>query len=369
MGFGSGLVSVVIPTYNRAELCGAAVRSVLSQTYGRLEVIVVDDGSTDDTEATVRRYGDPVRYVRQHRSGVAAARNRGMDLADGEFIGFLDSDDTWLPWKIEAQVEILRRLDEVGMVWTDMCAVDPGGRTTHPTYLRRMYPAYRHFSRDELFEKSVPCGAIWLNCPSAWTRRRCYIGDIFSPMFMGNLVHTSTVLVRRDVQRAVGYFDVTLKTSGEDYDFHLRTCRQVKVAYLDMPSIRYRVGGADQLTSEKLAHWVARNNLTTVLRTVERDREQIELPPSLVRRRLAGSWRWVGTTELTIDRKSARGALYTSLGLHPFDAKTAAGYLLSFLPSVVLRPVKHFLLRARALVYSCTERISASGDQVRSSCA
>ena len=359
MGAGSGLVSVVIPTYNRAELCAAAIRSVLNQTYGRLEVIVVDDGSTDDTEAVVRRFGEPVRYVRQERGWVAAAINRGLDLAGGEFIAFLASDDTWLPWKVEAQVETLRRFPEVGMVWTDGYAVDPDGRITRPSLLRRFSPAWRYFSCDEMFERSIPCGAIWPDCPSTLASRRCYMGDIFSPMFMGNLFHISTLLLRHDVQRAVGYFDVTF-VGSEDWDFHLRTCRQAKGAFLDVSAIRCQWGAADRVVRDELCHWIARDQLTATLRTLERDGERLQLPPSLVRRRLAGSWRWVGTTHLTIDRKKARAALRTSLGLRPFDAKTVGGYLLSFLPPVILERVKRSLKRGQKLAYDYSDRISMS---------
>lgn len=97
-------VSVVIPTYNRAWLLGRAIDSVLAQTFQSFEVLVVDDGSTDDTAAVVQAYGERVRYVRQENAGVAAARNTGVRLAHHELIAFLDSDDVWLPRKLELQV-------------------------------------------------------------------------------------------------------------------------------------------------------------------------------------------------------------------------------------------------------------------------
>ena len=130
----SSLVSVIVPTYNRAYCLNRAVDSMLAQTYGNCEVLIVDDGSTDDTSARVKTwYGHnpQVRYLRQVNQGVSAARNAGLRAARGAFIALLDSDDVWLPWKIEVQVACLDALPQVGMIWTDMEAVDPHGERLH----------------------------------------------------------------------------------------------------------------------------------------------------------------------------------------------------------------------------------------------
>src|SRR5262245_47409787 len=95
-----GLVSVLVPTYNRSKLVRRAVESALAQSYRRLEVLVVDDGSSDDTRQVIEGMDPRVRYIRQANAGVSAARNRGIAEARGEFVAFLDSDDEWLPWKL-----------------------------------------------------------------------------------------------------------------------------------------------------------------------------------------------------------------------------------------------------------------------------
>src|SRR5438045_2731868 len=118
-------VSVVIPSYNRAHLIGETLDSVLAQDVPGMEILVVDDGSTDATEAVVLgRYGDRVRYVRQANGGPACARNTGIREASAPLIAFLDSDDLWSPGKLRKQLEMLRRDPSLGLVFTGTQTMD-----------------------------------------------------------------------------------------------------------------------------------------------------------------------------------------------------------------------------------------------------
>jgi len=139
-------VSVVIPTYNRAAELKRALGSVIAQTYPIGEIIVVDDGSTDNTQQMVVWFADRVRYVCQKNAGPAAARNRGVSMASGEWIAFLDSDDTWLPEKIRLQVEAAERDPRVALVYTSSWIVSPDGsrelmQAVDPA---KLWPAMRH---------------------------------------------------------------------------------------------------------------------------------------------------------------------------------------------------------------------------------
>lgn len=126
-----GLVSVIIPTYNQSRLLREAIDSALAQTYGPLEVIVVDDGSTDDTPQQCATYGDRIHYIRRANGGTAAARNTALAAARGEFVALLDHDDCWLPTKIEKQVLCMGTDPRIGMVHTAGRVVDRDtGRTT-----------------------------------------------------------------------------------------------------------------------------------------------------------------------------------------------------------------------------------------------
>src|SRR3990167_8128796 len=113
---GTPRVSVVIPTYNYARYLPQAIDSVLGQTYPHIEVVVVDDGSTDESRDVLRAYGSRIRWVQQERQGVSAARNRGVRESRGDLVAFLDADDRWLPTKLERQVARWCNEPELGLV-------------------------------------------------------------------------------------------------------------------------------------------------------------------------------------------------------------------------------------------------------------
>jgi glycosyltransferase involved in cell wall biosynthesis len=339
--FVSGLVSVVIPTYNRASIISRAIESVLTQEYPSVEIIVADDGSTDGTEDLVKKYDSRVRYFHQPNAGVSAARNLGLREARGEFIALLDSDDEWLPWKLDLQVAALRRYSELGMVWTDMTAVNVEGVTIAEAYLRTMYAGYSRVDTRAVMESRGQIGELKVKSVEGLAVRQILTGDIFPYMLLGNLVHTSTVLLRRDRLRATGGFDESLRVSGEDYDFHLKTCFAGPVGYLDVSSIRYRVGANDQLTAPRFMLQVARNNLTTVVRWIDRSGTKINvLDKAQIRSTLANAHGWLGVEEYEAgNRRLARRHLAKSLSLGRVNARTAGLLALSVAPQPVARLV------------------------------
>ena len=118
------LVSVIIPVYNGETYVADAIRSALGQTYQALECVVIDDGSTDGTVSRVREFGEAVRLVEKENAGVSSARNAGAAIARGEYLAFLDSDDVWLPDKIEAQIELFQEQPDLGLTYTGYWIVD-----------------------------------------------------------------------------------------------------------------------------------------------------------------------------------------------------------------------------------------------------
>ena len=120
-------LSIIIPTYNREQYISQAIESALSQTLADIEVIVVDDGSTDNTEKVITPYRNKINYIKTENGGVAHARNVGMKMAKGEYISWLDSDDIYYPYKSELQTDFLDKFSEIGMVYTEFSGFDDNG--------------------------------------------------------------------------------------------------------------------------------------------------------------------------------------------------------------------------------------------------
>lgn len=335
------LVSVIIPTFNRAYCLARTLDSVLAQTHDNLEVLIVDDGSTDGTRGLIQaRYGDEprVKYIHQENHGVAAARNRGIETARGDFVAFLDSDDFWQPWKIELQLHCLLAFPELGMIWTDMEAVDPSGHVFNRAYIRTMYSAYALFPERSLFTDSVPLRTLLPSMASIVGDASLRMGMIFSQMIMGSLVHTSTVLIRRERLAKVKSFNEELRYSGEDYDFHLRTCRYGPVGFIDMPTIHYQRGMPDRLTRHEYRIHTATNFLRTIVPLIETARAEIHLPQRMINGVLADAHEWIGELQFEANDIPSARAHFSSSIRHRWFQKRAWQLLLGcFLPGALRR--------------------------------
>jgi GT2 family glycosyltransferase len=332
------LLSTILPTYNRAYCVPRAIDSALAQTHREIEVIVLDDGSTDGTEEMIaNRYGQDtrVRYIRQENAGVGAARNAALRCARGEYIALLDSDDWWEPWKSELQIRCLEALPGVGMVWTDMDAIDKDGQVCYPRYLQKMYSAYSDIQGGRLFSNEQTVRSFWPGAPDGCSEACFSSGDIFSRMILGNLVHTSTVMLTRGRFEKVGYFREDLIVSGEDYDFHLRTCREGAVAFVDAASIQYQIGRADQLTAPGMGLWLSQNFLRTIVPVIRRDRARIMLSEERIDTLLAESYSWAGEEMLKAGLPGARSAFWNSWRLRR-RSRTAFCLMAAMLPNSVV---------------------------------
>jgi glycosyltransferase involved in cell wall biosynthesis len=207
----SPLVSVIIPTFNRWPLIRDAVDSVLTQSFRDFELIVVDDGSTDDTSKELAKMAPRLRCVTTTRGGVSAARNFGVGRARGRYIAFLDSDDLWLARKLEKQVAFMERDSSIEICQTEEIWIRNGIRV-NPKAIHRK--------------------------PS---------GDIFAPSLELCLVSPSAVMMTQDLFEKVGGFDETLPVC-EDYDLWLRIAAEHRVPLLDDALVVKRGGHADQLS-------------------------------------------------------------------------------------------------------------------------
>jgi glycosyltransferase involved in cell wall biosynthesis len=207
------LVSVVIPTYNRAWIVQEAIDSVIAQEFRDFELIVVDDGSTDDTLLHLTGYGKQLRVIHQSNKGVSAARNAGISTASGRYLAFLDSDDLWLPGKLQVQVAFFKQNPEMRICQTEEVWIRNG---------LRVNPKQRHRK------------------PS---------GMIFERSLGLCLVSPSAVMIERDLLSEVGFFNETLPAC-EDYDLWLRVSCRYPVHLIDQPLIVKRGGHEDQLSRQ-----------------------------------------------------------------------------------------------------------------------
>ena len=208
-------ISVIIPTYNRFVALQNALASVYAQTLPPSEVIVVDDGSTDGTAEMVRREYPDVKLLIQNNQGVSAARNTAIQVAEGDWIALLDSDDEWLPKKLETQMAALEKAPQVLLCHTDEIWIRNGVRVNQMK---------KHEKRGgHIFEHCLP-----LCCMSP-----------------------SSVLIHRHVFDELGLFDEALPAC-EDYDYWLRFCAKYPVLFIDTPLLKKYGGHEDQLSRK---HW------------------------------------------------------------------------------------------------------------------
>jgi glycosyltransferase involved in cell wall biosynthesis len=327
-------VSVIIPLYNCAPYVADAVRSVLAQPVPDLEVIVVDDGSTDGGADTLAQFGGRIRVLTQENSGAAAARNHGLREARGDLIAFLDADDWWLPNRLPAQLAALETFPDAGLVFSDFMIVDLDG---HVTRARRGIVEKYNVPKDGAEVRFEGLFAHKARLTVAGGSMDAYAGPIAPLLFRGNLINTCSVLIRREALKRCGEFDPTLSTE-EDFDLWLRVARDFPFVYVDEPLLAFR-RRPGQLTRADQSEVILRN----VARVTEMAQERLGalLPAGLVKSRRARLDRDIGSVCLRTGRKSeARRLLGRSLRLEPASAKTWMFLVLTFAPTGLLARVR-----------------------------
>jgi glycosyltransferase involved in cell wall biosynthesis len=230
--------SVIIPVYNRYHCVRKAIDSVLSQTFADYELIVVDDGSTDDTPRVAEEYADRIRYLRRENRGVSAARNTGVTASTASWLAFLDSDDLWLPGKLERQARFIRENPGIMIHQTDETWIRRG---------RRVNPRERHLKRE---------------------------GHIFIDSLGLCLISPSAAIMSRECFDRYGPFDEDLPAC-EDYDLWLRVTARERVGLAPERLVVRHGGHADQLSARYPA--MDRFRVYAILKLLER--EGASLPP------------------------------------------------------------------------------------------
>ncbi|MBL1264891.1 glycosyltransferase family 2 protein [Candidatus Methylomicrobium oryzae] len=202
MAIGLPLISVIIPTYNRAPFVCEAIDSVFSQTFTDYEIIVVDDGSTDSTKEVLEKYQDKIKYIYQENSGVSAARNAGIKNSTGSWLAFLDSDDKWMPQYLSTQVEWVRRFPDICMQTTDCYCCRTASEENKRTYFE-MNRVIKEFKRQDYLLLTDPFRFVVMHGP--W--------------------QVGSTIFYRDAIKKAGLFDTNLGLN-EDFDLMARMALQ-----------------------------------------------------------------------------------------------------------------------------------------------
>ena len=209
-------VSVVIPAYNHEEYVGEAIQSVLDQTFQDFELIIINDGSTDNTEVEILKFKDErIRYFSQENRGLSATLNRGIELARGEYFNFLPSDDAFLPQKLEVQLEAFEKSEDIGVVFSYQKVIDAEG--------------------NEIKDDPV---VGWFHVPFETKE------EIFPALFERDFLSVPTALIKMGCFKKVGLFDESLKTA-QDYDLWMRILKHYDLRLIKRPLLKMRWHGAN----------------------------------------------------------------------------------------------------------------------------
>jgi glycosyltransferase involved in cell wall biosynthesis len=247
-------VSVAIPAYNAEKTIRETLDSVLEQSYPNIEVIVVDDGSTDGTWSVLQSYGSRIRSIHQENQGLAGCRNTGLRAAVGKYIALLDSDDLCEPERIAVQVELFERFESLvlcssdfsgfdanGPLETSYCGVYYGQCSPSNGGARGRYP--RHATLD--IAGCLSDGRSELRVP-------VYYGNVYEELVHGNFVHPPTIMFHRHLLVDVGLFDPD-RGLACDWDWTVRVSRSGEIGFVDRPMLRYRRSAAQVSSSPRNA--------------------------------------------------------------------------------------------------------------------
>lgn len=288
-------VSVIVTCYNYAKFLEGCLMSILNQTYQDFELLIINDGSTDNTDEVVSRFLDneKIRYIKQNNTGQAIATNNGIMVASGELVAFLDADDLWDPTKLEKQVRLFTR-DTIGVVYSRIKFMNEEGLPIDKELTKKYY-----------------------------TPRSGYVTDA---LLFDNFIPYSSTVVRKECFDKFGMFNPEYK-NGLDWDLWLRISKEYEFAFVDEPLLTYRTGHPGQLTSdmERSVHC----SELIFDRFIESNPGIV--PKNVLRKALAYSYCSRGNLLRNIDRKQSTKLFLSALEKNPAEIGAYVGLIKNML--------------------------------------
>ena len=318
-------VSVIIPTFNCSQYVSDAIDSVLDQSFNDTEIIVVDDGSTDDTKKILDKYSTRIRYLYQTHRGPSAARNRGIKNASGEYIAFLDADDIWLNDKLSLQCNILDLNQDVALVFTDLEQFDNSGVVKKSSFI----------TTAPLLKSTIKYKILQLNLNDCSQIK----GDFYKDLLMGNLICTPTVLLRRSCINKVGNFNEKLSVA-EDYELWLRVAQAHSLVYLNRVTVKSRVRAGGLSGPLGVREYRYRRAQGEIFENYFKN--QPDTYPEIIKKNIVNAYRvaaW-GYFDIGNDLSEARRLSIKSLKYNKIQPKLYVYILVSFLPIRIIRWIK-----------------------------
>lgn len=336
-----GRVSIVLAACNCEDTVAEAVASCLDQTHRDVEVIVVDDGSTDATAQVLEGFGSSIRVIHQRNGGLAAARNTGARAATGEFVAWMDGDDIAMPGRLLVQAGVLASKPEVALVSSDFSAFVTGAADFDPSHIGRYYRSVgRQGGLDGIYSASGPMDAFvdarGMPLLIRW-------GDAYERLLWGNFVHPPTVMVRRGVFDEVGFFDESLRYNS-DYDLIIRIARSGPFAFVDAPLLRYRRGPTQM--SQAFGSAVALETARILQKIRHLDPAMYARNQPLIERRIAEALIGAAESIGADDRPRALRLLARGLRSRVMPARAVRAFARILLPGAVIASLKRIKRRA-----------------------
>jgi glycosyltransferase involved in cell wall biosynthesis len=297
-------VSIIIPTYNRAHLIAETILSALEQSLADREIIVVDDGSTDETSEVLRTFEDKVIYIRQANSGPAKARNTGIRMARGKYIAFLDSDDIWLPEKLELQCQALQQNHSQGLVFTDVM----------------------WFSNGQVI------------VPSLREKYQLHTGNVFEKLLFDNWIATSSVVVKKECLEEVGGFDEDPQIMFvEDWNLWIRLAKKFPFGMVDKVLVkrRYHPNRLGLVNPERQFKAIFYN-----LEKLQRSYPELRNKVDLFGQKYYQISFQRGCEDLTSFKAGPAREKFIMALKHKKEPRAMFYYLLTFMPKTVLKFIK-----------------------------